>query len=373
MLEGVYGVVFCPIITGKGIANELMSWKDSVVFAKALGGDVCLPTLVNGKTLRKSTPNAVEVVDIQRIYDIKHMCLNQQCVPCKLVCNTSCTIGILKRNEMSNILQLKTRGRYNQDRWDNWSGVSNNPGCVHNVYLKPGYLYFNIDVTYYSQLQLQLRPPSWIRSLALENSMSIFRGGKFVSIHWRFEETKCRRRLGSCVRSIFLGSQDNFVVPKEVIIETIKEFAQKYGSERAIYIASDACLRHSCTLLDSVASRLGAYTSKNLYQHVLRQRPGLQPWSIDFASVEQEFCSIGTAFMGSSVSSWSHEIYFKRAVAANDTMLLKLVIGLNNESKLERQNIISVLKAIHASGSNKFFDLALLQNMPSHALQLPYV
>lgn len=360
------GLVFCPIITGKGIANELMSWKDSVVFTMALGGELCLPDLVNGKTLKQSAPNAIEVVDIRSIYDVEHMCsvFNQQCVPCRTVCNASCTHRILKRNEMNNILQ------YSRNMGHFLNSTQNNSGCVSNVLIKPGYLFFNIDVALYIQLQLQLRAPTWVRSMALENTKSMFPSdGNFVSIHWRFEETKCKRRLGSCVRSIFLSGRDNFMVSTDIIIKTITDFSQKFDAK--VYIASDACLRLSCTLLDSVASQIGARTSKDLYEYVVRRRPGLQPWSIDFATIEQELCATGLAFMGSSVSSWSHEIYYKRAVASNDTKLLSLVLGLNNESKVQRQSIVHELKIIHATGSNLFFDLALLEHMPSQFIFEP--
>lgn len=174
-------------------------------------------------------------------------------------------------------------------------------------------------------------------------------------MHWRFEEKKCSKHLGTCIRSLF-GSGDHFTVTQDQLKAGIEHFILSFNkSTLRLYVASDACLRGKCDFLHDTLKNFSSYTGRDLASIIKGRGVHWGEASFEFALLEQEICAHSLAFMGLSKSSWSWEIYLKRSVLAGNraetSMIFTLYFRHPNKKSLEKW---------HNTSDDGFFDLELL-------------
>ena len=339
---------FCPRTVGKGIANELSSFRSSLVFAMKMKGSLCLPSFVDGKTLSRKFQR--RTVGLSDIFDVEFLVrkLQVRLVDCNTSCHNPCTSldlstmkALLPKGEASveHILQGKCRQVSAEE--------------TKFVELNPWISLFQSCIEDYIILQKYLRSPQPIRELAQEVIANVFHSKEFLALHWRFEETKCRGFLGTCVRSLF-ATTDHFTVTQGQLKLAIGQFISSMNqSSTHLYVASDACLRGKCQLLRDTLTDYQTFSATNLLHFLNSRGISWSEASLEFAILEQEICAYSRAFMGMSYSTWSHEIFLKRSILNGDIPLARMILSLSSR---QREYALKW----HHDSSDGFFDLQLL-------------
>lgn len=341
--------IYCPRIVGKGLANELLSFRSSLLFAIKMEDTLCYPSLVDGKTLSRRYKR---IVSLSQIFDVDFL---ESKLPIKMIsCNSNCAKPCASFN-FERMETLLRSGKWQTKRKlrDTCSQSAVEGGYF--VELNPWISYFEDFATDYAELQTYLRSPTYIRILAQELISEVFQGHKYLALHWRFEETKCKGFLGTCVRSLF-ASRDHFTVTQGQLKAGIKSFITSFNiSTMRLYVASDACLRGKCHFLHDTLKDFPSFTARDLLRILKTREVHWREASLEFALLEQEICAYSLGFMGMSKSSWSWDIFLKRSVLAGDMTEVSMMSMLN----FRHPNKKSIEKWHNASGDG-FFDLHLL-------------
>jgi hypothetical protein len=182
-----------------------------------------------------------------------------------------------------------------------------------------------------------------IKSAVTQIKRDIFRNESFLSIHWRFEESKCNgfgRGIGSgrsirrskfapiSSKELQVRKSDNHadlcffagplpsklamkgvwlrLVSKTAVLKWIKGIMKERNIGN-VYIATD-CTDHK--LLQWIKFKTGAMTKSNIEPILSRF---VSPEENDVISrIEQQICTESSVFLGTSMSSWTSSVIEER-------------------------------------------------------------
>ena len=369
------GRYLIPFIRGQGLNNQLWEYRSAAIIAKATSRRLCLVPFHRfylQQTGRKFIPFE-DLFDAKRLEAFVHIASSEECVK-------KCNKLIHKHLELVFQEAAKfTKKRYIAD----WR-----PGSLPLFYRSTGFQnlpsteFINVNTTdrglNFNSLEdikkvfleyandpcvsisgttptLSREFLEWSRALKVNQNIAnavekikkeVFSNKPFMSIHWRFEETKCAgfgRGIGfgrsinihqskmvpaRSNKKIQVRKSDNQadlcffagplprklsstgiwvrLVSKTAIVKWIKLFMKERNIEN-VYMATDCSDKK---LLKSIKHETGAITKSNIEPLLLHFT---SPEENDVVSrVEQRICSESTIFLGTSMSSWTSSVIEER-------------------------------------------------------------
>jgi hypothetical protein len=176
-----------------------------------------------------------------------------------------------------------------------------------------------------------------VRNAVKQVQKNIFHGAPYISIHWRFEETKCAgfgrgigfgRSLNNSPTKVskqiyirksgkhadlcffagplprFLGKKGIWlrIVTKGDVVAWIKQFMEERRITN-LYLATDC---DDPKLLQWIKTRTGAKTKSDI-ESILSRFVSVHDNDI-VSRIEQQICSESSIFLGTSMSSWTSSV-----------------------------------------------------------------
>ena len=332
-----------PHYVSLGLNNFKMELRRAATFAALSGRALCLPDMVDGKTVPgvKSAPVKVRMVysldDLKRFVALAPEAACNAARDCVHVEEHLC-----RKQPNRTIFESGTSaGRVQDLLYDNYG----NDACL----VTSGCLWstFTLHEMYLSLWQ-HLAKPSHTLSAAQRAADALFQGNPYVALHWRFEESKCSRlfarqqtnaTLGLCFRS----PNGTWPITLRALAETVERMRVVHGTQHVL-LATDGRDRGSSQLVDDFRNMLGAgvvelpVDCKNCTR--ANWWPANMPAITALSEVEQQLMAGARFALGSAISSWFWEVCFTMAMGREDVLAFEVAMEAEAMQHTDKNGIV---------------------------------
>ena len=361
-----------PFISGQGLNNQLWQYRSAAIIARATNRSLCLEPFHRfylQKNGRKFIPFE-DLFDKQSLESFVTVASKEQCLQ-------KCSKGVQKH------LELTRKARTKIDKTEFFSIPDWRPGSLKLFLNSTGFEYLrsleNININSSKQvaafsslegIRVELSkysknrcisvlgtvPPipieflEWSRALKVSHNVrnavkqiqkDIFHGEPYISIHWRFEESKCagigrgigfgrsvskssikinkrpyvRKSDSKADLCFYAGQLPRFLnkkgiwlrlVSRDAVVKWIKWFMEDRKIKN-VYLATDC---DEPGFLRWIKTRTGSRTKSDI-KALLSQFVSIEDNDV-VSRIEQQICSDSAIFLGTSMSSWTSSVIEER-------------------------------------------------------------
>ena len=318
-----------PHYVSLGLNNYKLELRRAATFAGLSGRALCLPDMVDGRTL----PGVKrEPVKVRMVYSLDRLKRFVALAP-EAACNAArdCVHveeHLCQKQRNRTILESSTSAGHVQELlYDNYGTAAClvTSGCLWST--------FTLHEMYLSLWQ-HLAKPAHTLFAAQRAADALFQGSPYVALHWRFEEDKCSRyiarqgtnaTLGLCFRS----PNGTRPITLRVLAQAVERMRVAHGTRRVL-LATDGRDRGYSQLVDDLRSMLGAgvvelpVDCKNCTR--ADWWPANLPDITALSEVEQQLMAGARFALGSAISSWFWEVCFTMAMAREDVLAFEVAM-----------------------------------------------
>ena len=319
-----------PHYISLGLNNYKMELRRAATFAALSGRALCLPDMVDGKTVPgvKSAPVKVRMVySLDKLMRFVALAPEAACDAARDCVHVEEHLCRKQRNRT--ILESATSaGRVQELLYDNYGSNAClvTSGCLWST--------FTLHEMYLSLWQHLAKPPHTL-SAAQRAADVLFQGSPYIALHWRFEEIQCSRylarqetnaTLGLCFRSPN-GTQP---ITLRALAEAVERMRVVHGTQHVL-LATDGRDRGFSQLVDDFRNMLGAgvvelpIDCKNCTRANWWPANEL-PAVTALSEVEQQLMAGARFALGSAVSSWFWEVCFTMAMGREDVLAFEVAM-----------------------------------------------
>ena len=333
-----------PHYISLGLNNYKMELRRAATFAALSGRALCLPDMVDGKTVPgvKKTP-----VKVRMLYSLDKLKQFVALAP-ETACNAARDCAhveehLCRKQSTRTILESARSAGYVQELlYDNYGNNAClvTSGCLWST--------FTLHEMYLSLWQHLAKPPHTL-SAAQRAADALFQGNPYVALHWRFEEFKCSRyiamqetnaTLGLCFRS----PNGTWPITLRALAEAVERMRVVHGTQHVL-LATDGRDRGFSQLVDDFRNMLGAgvvelpIDCKNCTRANWWPANEL-PAVTALSEVEQQLMAGARFALGSAVSSWFWEVCFTMAMGREDVLAFEVAMEAEAMQHTDEHGIV---------------------------------
>jgi len=322
-----------------------MELRRAATFAALSGRALCLPDMVDGKTVAgvKRAP-----VKVAMVYSLDKLSRFVALAP-EAACNAARDCVHVEEHLCGKPLNrtilesASSAGRVQEllyDRYGNAACVTTS-GCLWST--------FTLHEMYLSLWQ-HLAKPHHTLSAAQRAANILFKGNPYVALHWRFEESRCARyfarqgtnaTLGLCFRS----PNGTWPITLRTLAEAIERMRDVHGTQHVL-LATVGRDRGFSRLVDGFRNMLGAGVVELPLDCENCTRadwwPAVTlPAVTALSEVEQQLMAGARFALGSAVSSWFWEVCFTMAMARQDVLAFEVAMEAEAMQHVDENGIVS--------------------------------
>jgi len=302
-----------------GLNNYKMEVRRAALYARLSGRALCLPDLLDGKTIR-NTKGKHQQVAVHAVYDLERLA---QFVP--IASDAECHVAHdcidASRNLCHRPASLAT----------SYSSASRLRELLTDMYGERSCLRltsclwsnFTLHEPYYLLWQ-HLVKPAQTRTAARQAAEALFRGSPYIALHWRFEESKCLRATNATALGLCFRSSSGLQMTTLHSLAATVERVRTAFSTPWVLLATDGRARSFSRRVDELRGLLGAGVVElavdcpNCTRAGWWPGSGMMPSSTALSEVEQQLVADADFAIGSYASSWFWEACFTKAMARSN-------------------------------------------------------
>lgn len=309
-----------------GLNNFKLEIRNSAMIAYASERKLCVRNFIDGRTMKQKFS-----VPIHQIYDISafenfiqfgdgSQCKSKQCKNIA-ICQSRITDThpLLELHELKNLT------------------ISHTMSWLYSCIKTKGCLFPNLYIpSLYLLLWQNLKKPLAIRDAASRIRERLFKS-PYVSLHWRFEETRCPHEghsIGLCLRTTFQGTRTMTLAE---LANATSRMCRRHATKQ-LFLATDGRLRGFSNRVDSFRSIMKQrfdITVKERQQATEHSTISLPRSTLD-SEIDQQIMIESTCAIGSSKSTWFTEVALAISVRRNDTTAFQMAYETEQNSPPKR-------------------------------------
>ena len=332
-----------PHYVSLGLNNYKMELRRAATFAALSGRALCLPDMVDGRTVAEVKLAPVKVA---MVYSLDKLSRFVALAP-EAACNAARDCVHVEEHLCGKPLNrtilesASSAGRVQELLYDNYGNAAcvTTSGCVWSTY--------TLHEMYLSLWQ-HLAKPHHTLSAAQRAANILFKGNPYVALHWRFEESKCARyfarrgtnaTLGLCFRS----PNGTWPITLRTLAEAVERMRDVHGTQHVL-LATDGRDRGFSRLVDDFRNMLGAGVVELPLDCEKCTRadwwPAKLPAVTALSEVEQQLMAGARFALGSAVSSWFWEVCFTMAMAREDVLAFEVAMEAEAMQHVDENGIM---------------------------------